>query len=94
MNIHTAVTLRASRRCVDTRLRSAERVLAEMQHFGQALTLTHTGAGPIWALSPSGRTVPKDIARVVCGSASVVPVGDCLFDGVASQTWRYWRAEP
>jgi hypothetical protein len=71
------------------RIEQADQVLADMR-AGATLHLQHAKAGPQWALS-NGRRVANDIAQLVIASASVVGVGDSLFNDAASQTWRWWR---
>jgi hypothetical protein len=83
MTIHRRLANRVGR------LKTAELVLAEMRN-GVALHLQHTKHGPCWALS-NGTPVPDSIAQLVITSSSIVGVGDALFDGVASQTFRWWR---
>jgi hypothetical protein len=92
VTIHTPASLRTSRRRVDRRITKAAFVLAAMQN-GCSLNLQFTRNGPRWALS-DGRQVSNEIAEFVTGSASGVPVGDCLFAGAASQTWRWWSNDP
>jgi hypothetical protein len=90
--IHTPDRLRAARRRLTKRvglIEKAKAVLAEMQ-AGAALHLQYTKQGPCWALS-TGRQVSDDVARLVTASASVVGVGDALFDGCPAQTFRWWR---
>jgi hypothetical protein len=92
MTIHTSTSLRTAHRRLARRvgrLEKAELVLAEMQR-GSALHLSFSRSGPQWALS-NGRPVSDEVAKLVTASASVVGVGDALFDGIASQTWRWWR---
>jgi hypothetical protein len=90
--IPTVPALRATRRRLAKhvgRIEQAECVLNEMR-AGAALHLQHTKQGPCWALS-NGRPVSDVIARFVVSSASVVGVGDSLFDGCPAQTYRWWR---
>jgi hypothetical protein len=90
--IPTVSSLRATRRRLEKRvgrIERAERVLNEMR-AGAALHLQHTKQGPCWALS-TGRQVSDVVARLVTASASVVGVGDSLFDGCPAQTYRWWR---
>jgi hypothetical protein len=54
------------------------------------LHLQHTPQGPQWTLT-TGRQVSDVIAKLVTASASVVGVGDALFDGCPAQTFRWWR---
>jgi hypothetical protein len=90
--IPTVSTLRAAGRRLTKRvgrIEQAEAVLNEMR-AGAALHLQHTKHGPCWALS-NGRQVSDDVAKLVTASSSVVGVGDELFEGVTSQTFRWWR---
>jgi hypothetical protein len=93
--IPTVHTLRSARRRLAKRvgrIEQADAVLAEMQ-AGASFHLQFTRSGPLWVLS-SGRQVPDVIARLVIASASVVGVGDALFDGCPAQTFRWWREHP
>jgi hypothetical protein len=86
--IHTVSSLRTRNRRVDRHLARAEIVLKAMQN-GCSLNLQFTQNGPRWTLS-DGRSIDGATAKLVTTSASVVPVGDCLFAGTASQTYRWW----
>jgi hypothetical protein len=44
--------------------------------------------GSIWELSPSGKTVPAEVAAVVIADPDVVSAGDGLFADGPAQTWR------
>ena len=88
MIIHTVNSLRANRRRVERQLESAELVLTALRR-GAALHLQYAKSGPQWTLS-SGHRVDDDVARMVVASSSVVGVGDALFNGAASQTFRWW----
>ena len=89
MTIHTTSSLRASRRRVETRLERAELVLQAMRH-GAALHLQYTKQGPCWVLT-NGLPVSDVVAKMVIASASVIGVGDSLFENTPSQTFRWWR---
>jgi hypothetical protein len=82
--------LRTSRRRVDRRITKVELVLQAMQN-GCSLHLQHTKQGPCWTLS-NGKPVPDSIAALVVTSASIVGVGDALYDEALSQTYRWWDA--
>jgi hypothetical protein len=56
--------------------------------MGQALHLQYRSGRRLWNLS-DGTAVPADVAEVLTKHASIVPVGDALFDGLPGQTWRY-----
>ena len=43
----------------------------------------------MWRLSVAAAEVPDAVARLVIQRADIVPVGDVLFDGCLSQTYRY-----
>jgi hypothetical protein len=89
--INSTSSLRAQRHKLERKLENAQRVLDEMRK-GSALHLEFTARGSRWVLS-NGRQVADDTARFVIGSSSVVGVGDALFAGAASQTFRWWNAE-
>ena len=91
MTIHTPASLRTTRRLVDRRITKAELVLKAMQN-GCSLNLQFTRNGRHWTLS-GGRQVSDETAQFVIGSASVVGVGESLFAGAASQTYRWWSDE-
>jgi hypothetical protein len=88
MIIHTVNSLRTNRHRLEARMEKAEQVLQAMR-FGAALHLQFTRNGPRWTLS-SGRHVNDDVAKLVTASSSVVGIGDALFHGAPSQTWRWW----
>lgn len=44
--------------------------------------------GPVWVLS-GGREALPDTAKIVIARQSVSPVGDCLFGGMHSLTYRW-----
>jgi hypothetical protein len=83
--------LRISRRRLA--MKKAAATLEEMKQRGVALHLSYTRSGKSWVLS-DGRRVDSDVADLVTASASVAPVGDCLFAGAASQTLRWWSNDP
>jgi hypothetical protein len=89
MIIHTSQTLARRRRRLGERIARAELVLQEMRR-GAALHLQQTPGGPVWTLS-TGENVTGRVAHLVTTSASVVAVGDCLFESGPSQTWRWWN---
>jgi hypothetical protein len=94
MPVPTPDTVCATRRRLTRRvgrLEKADAVLAAMRG-GAALHLTHSKQGPVWTLT-TGKSVTNSIARLVITSASVVGVDDSLFEGVAGQTYRWWRDE-
>jgi hypothetical protein len=71
------------------RIARAQRVLQAMR-AGAALHLQQTPGGAVWTLS-TGEHVAGSVAHLVTTSASVVGVGDCLFESGPSQTWRWWN---
>jgi hypothetical protein len=87
MIVHTVSSLRANRHRMEARMETAELVLAAMR-AGAALHLSYTRHGRRWTLT-SGRRVSDEVARLVIASSSVVGVGDALFRGVLSQTFRW-----
>ena len=74
-----------------TGIELADHVLNDMR-AGASLHLQHAKSGPRWALSTGGQ-VSDDIAKLVVASASVVGAGDALFEGVPSQSYRWWRED-
>jgi hypothetical protein len=62
-------------------------VLAAMRK-GEYLVLEHRWFGRCWCLS-GGRPVDDVVAKAVIENHHVTGVGDALFKGVASQTWRW-----
>jgi hypothetical protein len=87
MTIHTTSSLQTKKRHLDRRL-------AEINHAGAALRagatlhLTYDRSAPRWTLS-TGVMISDAAARVVIVSPNIVGVGDALFDGVPSQTYRW-----
>jgi hypothetical protein len=97
--IPTVSSLRATRRRQTRhveRLEIAEFVIREMR-AGAVLHSEYTKQGTRWWLSnwlSNGTPIPDSIAKLVTGSSSVMPAGDCLFpDATASQTFRWWSDE-
>jgi hypothetical protein len=72
-----------------TRLEEINHAAARMR-AGAALHLSYQST-PYWALS-TGERITTAVARVLIATPGVVAVGDALFDGVPSQTYRW--AEP
>jgi hypothetical protein len=69
--------------------RNARRHVATMRVRGFSLQLTHGDIrGPIWCLS-DGTRIEHGAAQIMLGEKHVIPVGDCLFMGARSQTYRY-----
>jgi hypothetical protein len=91
MIVHTTTSLRTARHRLEARLEHAEQVLQAMRH-GAALHLQYSRSGPRWVLT-NGCHVDDEVAKLVVASSSVVGIGDALFAGAASQTWRWWTDE-
>lgn len=69
--------------------RDAKRHIATMRVRGFVLRLTHGNArGPSWCLS-DGTRVEHGAAQLMLSDKHVSPVGDTLFAGTRSQTYRY-----
>ena len=95
MTVHTTTSLRRSARRLERRterkhLRAAraQRVIAAMRDEGATLHRDHGNGRVIWWLS-NGIGLTHEMAVDVLGDVHVVGVGDCLFEGTPSQTWRY-----
>ena len=71
---------------LDRRVVCVDQVLIAMR-MGEVLHLQYEHGRPLWSLS-GGRSVSAEVAALLTSNASVVPVGDALFDGM-SQTWRF-----
>jgi hypothetical protein len=65
----------------------ARAVVQQMQQ-GRALIRVHIPGGVRWSLT-SGEPVPCRIAALVVTDPNIVGVGDCLFNGAPSQTYRF-----
>jgi hypothetical protein len=89
MIIHTKQALARRRRRLDQRMARAQLVLRAMRG-GAALQCQMYPGGPVWTLT-TGERIESTIAHIITQSASVLPVGDCLFDSCLSQTWRWWN---
>jgi len=87
MTIPTPASLPAKNRRLDRRLIGANRAAAIMRS-GAALHLTHRPGGAQWTLS-TGEAVSDAVARVLIANPNIVGVGDALFAGELSQTWRW-----
>jgi hypothetical protein len=95
MNIPTPVSLRRLHRKLDRQRLKAGELHAEAQVVlarmfeGECLRLTFIRrSGPTWQLSPSGKPVPDEVAKVVIADPEVVSTGDGLFADGPAQTWR------
>jgi hypothetical protein len=91
MTIHTASSLRRTWRRAVRKHTNVDAVLLRMID-GMALHLHRDhrrDCGRIWVLTPNGGEVEDIVALQVIGCPHVVAVGDTLFDGTLSQTYRY-----
>ena len=89
VGVQTARHLQHKHRRLDRRTLSAE-VVVQRMYEGACLHLHHDRRrGPVWRLSVAAAEVPDAVARLVIQRADIVPVGDVLFDGCLSQTYRY-----
>lgn len=69
------------------RLNRLGRKVADALMAGAILHFMHTETGPRWRLS-TGRSVSKDVAKLVIANASVSGDGDTLFPDAKPQTFR------
>jgi hypothetical protein len=91
VTVHTTSISRANRRSLGRNIARAELVLEAMR-AGAVLHAQHTRSGTIWTLT-TGQRAAEEVAGLVVNSASVVGLGDALFDGCLAQTYRWWDAE-
>jgi hypothetical protein len=91
MTIPTPASLRSKNRRLDRRLSGINHAAAVMRS-GAALHLAHRPGGAQWTLS-TGEAVSDAVARMLIANPNVVGVGDALFAGELSQTWR-WDGSP
>lgn len=91
MPIHTFRSRRNVARRLDRRNLSAEAVVNRMYEGARLCLHYDRRRGPVWRLSVIGAEVPDETARLVIKHPDIVAVGDALFDGVPSQTYRYAR---
>lgn len=87
MTIHTVSSLQRSSRRLDRRRASVEGALAAMRH-GATLHLQFGPTKAWWVLS-CGWALSPDIAEILIARPEVQAVGDTLFPGTRSQTWRF-----
>ena len=88
VGIRTVSELGRKRRNLTRRNLSAEGVINRMRE-GARLHLHHDrGRGPVWRLSVIGLEVPDEVARLVIQHEGIVAVGDTLFPGCLSQTYK------
>jgi hypothetical protein len=85
-SIHTPHTLALQRRRFDRQAISVNAVLATMRK-GASLHLSYSPRLH-WRLS-TGKFVTEEVARTVVAHPDIVGVGDALFAGGFSQTWRF-----
>jgi hypothetical protein len=88
MIVPTPTLLGRYARRLDRRNRGVTTVLAQMRGAGASLHKHFARGRPVWVLSTGGE-VPPDIATLVIANGNVVDVGDTLFGGELSQTFRY-----
>ena len=72
---------------LDRRVVRVDQVLIAMRK-GEVLHLQYENGRPLWSLS-GGRSVSAEVANLLITSASVVPIGSALFDGMPGQAWRF-----
>jgi hypothetical protein len=87
MTIHTTASLQAKRRRLDRRLAEINHAAAALR-AGAVLHLTYLRSAPQWTLS-TGVMISDAAARAIVVSPNIVAVGDVLFDGMPSQTYRW-----
>jgi hypothetical protein len=87
MPILTISTITKIHRRLQRRIDDVDVVLAAMSS-GQALYHYHHRGRPIWNLT-DGREVLPDTARIAIAHLSLAGVGDCLYEGTISQTYRW-----
>ena len=85
--ILTPANLRVRNRRLDRRLSGINHAAAVMRG-GAALHLTYRSGGAHWTLS-TGEAVSDAVARLLIANPNIVGVGDALFAGELSQTWRW-----
>jgi hypothetical protein len=85
-SIHTAPALAHKARRLDRRNHSVEGVLAAMRQ-GASLHLSFSPR-PHWRLS-TGTWLTDEMARTLINLPNATAVGDALFAGELSQTFRY-----
>jgi hypothetical protein len=78
---HTSGLLCRNARKLDRKNNSVESVLNQMR-AGARLLLHYRNGTPVWQLTLGGEVAPET-------AADVIKHRDCLFEGVASQTYRY-----
>jgi hypothetical protein len=86
-SVPTVQSLTRTRRWLDRRQREADEVLTAMRR-GAILHVQFGPGGHRWRLS-TGAIVAGDVAAIVRSDTRVSGVGDCLFDNMTSQTFRY-----
>jgi hypothetical protein len=86
-SVPTVRELAAKRRAGDRRHANVERVIQQLQS-GACLRLHYEHRRPVWTLTPGGE-IHDHIARLVIACPSIMAVGDVLFEGLRSQTYRF-----
>jgi hypothetical protein len=87
VGVHTVRELQRRHRRLDRWVNSANFIISCMR-AGATLHLTYRRNGPVRSLS-DGRRVSDEIAQMVIVDRRVAAVGDSLFRGMTSQTYRY-----
>lgn len=91
IGIQTAEELSRRHRRLDRQPGGVWRVWAAMKD-GASLHCEFRNGRRIWWLS-TGEFVPNDVAMFVAVKPEIVAVGDALFGGIPSQTYRYVNAD-
>jgi hypothetical protein len=76
-------------RRLDRQLRSASVALRRMQHGDRLHLHFDVKRGAVWALSPSGKKISAEVAKIVIADFHVTSVGDALFRNASAQTYRW-----
>ena len=79
--------LHRQRARLDRRRLSVDRVIAAMRERGVALHVSHEKSGDLWWLSDGSR-VTAETAKLAVVHPNIINVGDGLFGGELSQTFR------
>ena len=88
-SVHTVQSLARANRRLERQQRRATAVIGTMRRHGASLHLEYqNGGGARWRLS-TGSPVASDVAALVTADPRVSGVGDTLFAGMNSQTFRY-----
>jgi hypothetical protein len=87
--IHTVRERRLVARRLDRRNLKVEETIADMASGASLHLHFDWRRGAVWTLSDDGSQVDDEIARLVIQHLDVAAVGDILFAGTPSQTYRY-----